>query len=83
VEDVMHRSATTRDLYGIDWADVAARARADLGDERVARVSERLRTTMLVRERSARAGSKGRFRIHVTPPTGEERATITGERTTA
>lgn len=62
----MHRSATTRDLYGIDWADVAARARADLGDEGVARFSERLRTTMLVRQRSARAGSQGRFRIRVT-----------------
>ena len=62
----MHRFVTTRDLYGIDWADVAARARADLGDERVARVSERLRTTMLVRERSARPHqSEGGFRIHI------------------
>jgi hypothetical protein len=37
---------TTRDLRNIDWAAVAARARADLGDELVAHVSERLRATM-------------------------------------
>jgi hypothetical protein len=68
----MHRIVTTGDLYGIDWADVAARARADLGDERVARFSERLRTTMLVRERSVRSRESGdRFRIRVgmTAPT--------------
>jgi hypothetical protein len=66
----MHRTVTTRDHHGIDWADVAARARADLGDERVARFSERLRTTMLVRERSARPrDSEGRFRIRVTMTT--------------
>lgn len=62
----MHRIVTTGDFYGIDWADVAARARADLGDERVARFSERLRTTMLVRERSIRSRDSGdRFRIRV------------------
>jgi len=37
---------TTRDLHDIDWDAVAATARADLGDELVARFSERLRTTM-------------------------------------
>jgi hypothetical protein len=37
---------TTRDLHNIDWAAVAARARADLGNELVAHFSERLRTTM-------------------------------------
>lgn len=63
----MHRTVTTGDLYDIDWADVAARARADLGDERVARFSERLRTTMLVREHSVRpSDSDGRFRIRIT-----------------
>ena len=71
----MHRIVTTGDLYGIDWADVAARARADLGDERVARFSERLRTTMLVRERSLRSRESGdRFRIRVgtTAPTVDQ-----------
>ncbi len=38
---------TTRDLHKIDWVAVAARARADLGDEPVARFSERLRVTMM------------------------------------
>jgi hypothetical protein len=68
----MHRSVTTEDLYGIDWADVAARARADLGDERVAHFSERLRTTMLARQHSARSRSADdRFHIRVgmTPST--------------
>ena len=37
---------TTRDLHNIDWAAVAARARADIGNELVAHFSERLRTTM-------------------------------------
>jgi hypothetical protein len=37
---------TTNDLHNIDWAAVAARARADLGSERVAHFSERLRTRM-------------------------------------
>jgi hypothetical protein len=37
---------TTRDLRDIDWAAVAATAREDLGNELVARFSERLRTTM-------------------------------------
>jgi hypothetical protein len=65
----MHRTVNTSDLFGIDWADVAARARADLGDERVARFSERLRTTMLVREHSARSRASGdRFRIRVGTP---------------
>ena len=43
----MHPNATTRDLRKIDWAAVAARARADLGDECVAYFSERLRATMM------------------------------------
>jgi hypothetical protein len=38
---------TTKDLHNIDWAAVAARARADLGNELVAHFSERLRTTMI------------------------------------
>lgn len=75
----MHRTVTTSDLYGIDWADVAARARADLGDERVAHFSERLRTTMLVRERSLRSrDSEDRFRIRVgkTTSSGDQRGSM-------
>ncbi len=48
----MHTTVTQRDPRMIDWAAVAAKARADLGDERVARFSERLRTTMMVVARS-------------------------------
>ena len=47
---------TTRDLHNIDWAAVAARARADLGDERVAYFSERLRTTMTATAAKLRRG---------------------------
>ncbi len=47
---------TTRDLHNIDWAAVAARARADLGDERVAHFSERLRTTMTATAAKLRRG---------------------------
>jgi hypothetical protein len=36
------------DIKNIDWADVATRARANLGEERVAPVSERVRSTMFV-----------------------------------
>jgi len=45
-----------RDPYDIDWAKVAARARAELGDERVARFSERLRMTMMVTAGALRPG---------------------------
>ena len=48
---------TTRDPSNIDWAKVAARARADLGSERVARFSERLRKAMNVTE-GERTGSE-------------------------
>ena len=47
---------TTRDLHNIDWAAVAARARADLGNERVAHFSERLRTTMTAAATQLRRG---------------------------
>ena len=47
---------TTRDLQGIDWAAVAAKAKADLGDERVAYFSERLRTTMTAVAAQPRGG---------------------------
>ena len=36
---------TSRDLNNIDWAAVAARARADLGNEQIAHFSEPLRAT--------------------------------------
>jgi len=49
-------TVTTRDLHNIDWAAVAARARADLGNELVAHVSERLRTTMTAYAAQVRPG---------------------------
>ena len=39
---------TDDDTGHIDWANVASRARANLGEERVAPVSERVRSTMFV-----------------------------------
>ena len=39
---------TTPNPHDIDWAEVAARARADLGDEQIARFSDRLRKAMNV-----------------------------------
>ena len=47
---------TTRDLNNIDWAAVADKARADVGDERVAHFSERLRTTMTAAAAQPRRG---------------------------
>jgi hypothetical protein len=49
-------SVTTPDLHNIDWAAVAARARADLGDEGVAHFSERLRTTIIATAAKLRLG---------------------------
>ncbi len=49
-------SVTTPDLHNIDWAAVAARARADLGDERVAHFSEHLRTTIIATAAKLRLG---------------------------
>lgn len=56
--------ATTRDPHTIDWPDVAARARADLGDERVERVSARLRATVMA-EISVRPGELEGFQFGV------------------
>lgn len=44
----MNRTVTTGELHKIDWAAVAARARANLGEEGVARISDRLRKTMML-----------------------------------
>ena len=43
--------------YDIDWAEVAARARADLGDESIARFSDRLRKAMNVTADAFRSGA--------------------------
>ncbi len=40
----------------IDWAEVAARARADLGDEPVARFSDRFRMIVMVSADALRPG---------------------------
>lgn len=41
----------------IDWAEVAAKARADLGDEQIARFSDRLRKAMNVTADTVRPGA--------------------------
>jgi transposase len=43
--------------YDIDWAEVAARARAELGDERVTHFSDRLRKAMNVTADTFRPGA--------------------------
>ena len=48
--------AKTHDPYHVDWAEVAARARAALGDESVTRVSDRLRMTMMATAGALRPG---------------------------
>ena len=47
---------TTPNPHDIDWAEVAARARADLGDEQIARFSDRLRKAMNVTADTFRSG---------------------------
>jgi hypothetical protein len=60
-------TVSTAELYQINWADVAARARADLGDERVAHISERIRTVMLAVAASVRAGGSEGVRFGSMP----------------
>jgi hypothetical protein len=59
---------TTRDFHQIDWADVAARARADLGDEWIAQASERVRMTMLILTSSVQPCDREGFRPQNIPP---------------
>ena len=66
----MYPTVTTRTLHGIDWAEVAARAKADLGDERVERASARLRMAMMAVADSTRPeASWGRRRSSESAPT--------------
>jgi hypothetical protein len=58
-----------KDRESINWADVAARARADLGDEKVASFSERLRTTMTLAVVPVRLGDGWGNRFRELPPT--------------
>lgn len=68
----MHPTVRTVDLHNINWAEVATRARADLGDERVERASARLRMAMLAIADSARPisawGRRDRERASATEP---------------
>jgi hypothetical protein len=64
----MHPTASTRELHNIDWADVAAKARAELGDESVARFSDRLRMTLMVTAGALRPGDTEDFRFGQPPP---------------
>jgi hypothetical protein len=58
----------TRDPYQIDWAEVAARARAELGDEPVAHFSDRLRMTMMAAASGLRPGDSEGLRFGDPPP---------------
>jgi hypothetical protein len=51
---IMHPTVRKAELRNINWAEVASRARADVGDERVERASARLRIAMLAVADSAR-----------------------------
>jgi hypothetical protein len=64
----MHPTVSTRELHNIDWADVAAKARAELGDESVARFSDRLRMTLMVTAGALRPGDTEDFRFGQPPP---------------
>ncbi len=55
----------TADFRQIDWADVAARAKADVGDEGVTRVSERVRRMVLAA--AVRPGDSRGFRPRAIP----------------
>ena len=48
---------TTLNPRDIDWGEVAARAKADIGDEPVARFSDRLRKAMNVTTDTFRPGA--------------------------
>lgn len=64
-EGRQHSTVSPADIQRIDWADVAARARADVGDEEVERVSERVR--ILVLAASVRRGNSEGFRPKTIP----------------
>ncbi len=47
---------TTQNPYDINWAEVAARAKADLGDEQITRFSDRFRMIVMVAADALRPG---------------------------
>jgi hypothetical protein len=57
---------TTENVNSINWSDVAARAKADLGDDRIAPTSERVRNAMLLIAADRPYRSEG-FRCGVRP----------------
>ena len=58
---------TTLNPHDIDWADLAARARADLGDEPVERFSDRFRTFVMVTAETLRPGDTEDLRFGQSP----------------
>ncbi len=69
-ERVVHSLSVNRRphrLSDIDWAEVAARAKADLGDEPVERFSDRLRMTMMVAADTLRPGDTEGLRFGQSP----------------
>jgi len=65
----MHPTVTKRAPPGINWAEVAARAKADLGDERVEKASARLRMAMMAAADSSRPEATWGRRSRESAPT--------------
>ena len=63
----MDPTVNSRGLHKIDWADVAAKARAEHGYESVARVSDRLRMTLMVTASAFRPGDSEDLRFGQPP----------------
>ena len=61
-------TVTTLNPHDIDWAEVAARARADLGDEPVARFSDRFRMIVMVTAEALRPGDTEGLRFRELTP---------------
>ncbi len=64
----MHPTVTSRELHNIDWAHVAAKARAELGYEPVARFSDRLRMILMVTAGALRPGDSDDLRFERPSP---------------
>ncbi len=64
----MHPTVTPSHLQKINWAAVAARAKADLGDEPVERFSDRFRMIVMVTAGALHPGNTEGLRFGEPPP---------------
>ena len=64
----MHPTETPNDSHKIDWAAIAARAKADLGDEPVERFSDGFRMVVMVTAGALRPGNTEGLRFGEPPP---------------